>query len=261
MENTRQLISVHVRDSATQEKLLAEGHEHLGYFGCLSGNFRLFSPKNAPRVNVPKTNALFAVFSKDEAEMHVRKDSTLLGTTTMMDGKFAWILTVGKLLKDSAEVVSNDAPASVKPTKRLIDAAPALLAELEREYIELADVHNNWPGRDTHQGQEKLCRLRDLIVKASGRSAQEVQDDYGARAAKAGAQMRVAQVTLTQVAPGSMISVAGKEYRLVKASCGGYNLQGSDGRFVLSQPVYPDGLPTMNDLNRMLKYLPTSYLS
>lgn len=256
MENTRQLISVPVMESVTQEKLLAEGHEHLGYFGCLIGNFRLFSPKDAPRVNVPRTKELYAVFSRGDAEMLVRKDSTLLGTTKM-DGKVAWILTMGKLRKGPAEAVEKESPVSGQPTQHLIDAAPALLAEIEREYIELADVHNNWPGRDTLAGQEKLSRMRDLIAKATGRSAQEVQDDYGTRAAKAGAQMRVAQVTLTQVAPGSMISVAGKEYRLVIASCGGYNLQGSDGRFVLSQSVYPGGLPTMNDLNRMLKYLPT----
>lgn len=172
MENTRQLISVHVRDSATQEKLLAEGHEHLGYFGCLSGNFRLFSPKNAPRVNVPKTNALYAVFSKGDAEMHVCKDSTLLGTTTMMDGTFAWILTVGKLLKDPAEA-------------------------------------------------EALPRIE-----------------------------------VTHIAPGSSFTVDGHPYTLVEVKDdGGYNWKNSEGRFVLAQHFYTDGLPTLEDLSRMRRHL------
>lgn len=63
----------------------------------------------------------------------------------------------------------------------LIAAAPDLLAEIEREYAELSNVHNSWPGRDTPSGQMKLGRLRDLIAKATGRSEQDVQDDYGNR--------------------------------------------------------------------------------
>lgn len=64
---------------------------------------------------------------------------------------------------------------------RLIAAAPDLLAEVEREYTELADHRNEWPGRSTHAGQAKLCRLRDLICEATGREPQDVQDDYGNR--------------------------------------------------------------------------------
>lgn len=59
-----------------------------------------------------------------------------------------------------------------------------LLAEIEREYVELADIHNNWHGRNTPNGQAKLCRLRDLISKHTGREPREVQDDYGMRAAQ-----------------------------------------------------------------------------
>lgn len=65
----------------------------------------------------------------------------------------------------------------------VVRAAPDLLAEIEREYAELADVRNNWPGRNTTLGQAKLCRLRDLICLATGRDAENVQDDYGTRAA------------------------------------------------------------------------------
>lgn len=64
---------------------------------------------------------------------------------------------------------------------RLIASAPDLLAAVESEYIFLADIHNEWPGRHSADGQQKLCRLRDLICKATGREAQEVQDDYGNR--------------------------------------------------------------------------------
>jgi len=56
-----------------------------------------------------------------------------------------------------------------------------LLAEVEAQYIELADIHNDWPGRHTMKGQQKLCRLRDLICKATGREARDVQDDYSNR--------------------------------------------------------------------------------
>lgn len=66
---------------------------------------------------------------------------------------------------------------------RLIAAAPELLEEVEREYAELADINNEWPGRNTLEGQAKLIRLRDLISRATGRSERDVQDDYGMRAA------------------------------------------------------------------------------
>jgi hypothetical protein len=63
-------------------------------------------------------------------------------------------------------------------------AAPELLAEIEREYTELADYRNEWPGRSTEAGQAKLCRLRDLLCKATGRDGKDIQDDYGTRNAR-----------------------------------------------------------------------------
>lgn len=68
----------------------------------------------------------------------------------------------------------------------VIAAAPELLAAVESEYIYLADIHNEWPGRHTAEGQQKLCRLRDLICKATGHEAQDVQDGYGNRNLAAG---------------------------------------------------------------------------
>ena len=61
---------------------------------------------------------------------------------------------------------------------RLIAAAPELLAAVEQTYAELADISNEWPGRGTAKGQAKLVALRDVIAKATGRDAQEVQDAY-----------------------------------------------------------------------------------
>jgi hypothetical protein len=72
----------------------------------------------------------------------------------------------------------------MRANARLIAAAPELLEEVEAQYIELADFRNNWPGRHTIPGQAKLSRLRDLIAKATGRSEQDVQDDYGTRLAR-----------------------------------------------------------------------------
>lgn len=63
----------------------------------------------------------------------------------------------------------------------LIAAAPELLAEVEAEYAELSDITNQWTGRHSAEGQRRLCHLRDLICTATGRDAQEVQDDYANR--------------------------------------------------------------------------------
>jgi hypothetical protein len=63
----------------------------------------------------------------------------------------------------------------------LIAAAPELLAEVEDTYAFLADISNQWPGRHGAEGQARLCRLRDLICKVTGRDPQDVQDDYGNR--------------------------------------------------------------------------------
>jgi hypothetical protein len=75
----------------------------------------------------------------------------------------------------------------VRPLYAAPSVAPVaeLLAYIEREYEVLADHRNSWPGRDTAAGQSKLCQLRDLIASATGRSAQEVQDDFGTRRARA----------------------------------------------------------------------------
>lgn len=57
-----------------------------------------------------------------------------------------------------------------------------LLSWVEVEYITLADPRNEWPGRYTLDGQRRLCELRDLIARATGRDEQDVHDDYGNRA-------------------------------------------------------------------------------
>lgn len=91
-----------------------------------------------------------------------------------------------ELLHINAGLLATDpANCSAGDLRRLIVHHKMLLDEVEREYTELADIHNNWPGRDTMAGQAKLCRLRDLIAKATGRDPQDVQDDYGTRIALA----------------------------------------------------------------------------
>lgn len=62
-------------------------------------------------------------------------------------------------------------------------AASELLEEVEALYIWLGDYTHEWPGRSTLQGQARLIRMRDVIAKSTGRSEQDVQDDYGTRAA------------------------------------------------------------------------------
>lgn len=165
MENTPELISVPVLDSATQERLLAEGHLSLGYFGSLSGNVRLFRPKDAPPVSIPPTNALYPIFSKHEAEMFARRDSTLLGTTRLPDGKFAWILMVGKLRKDPAEAAEIVGQAT--PSARVAPAAqPRLTVRLtsfpesngKRNWTALLVREEPWNGLVGNCGGVSLAR-------------------------------------------------------------------------------------------------------
>jgi hypothetical protein len=53
-----------------------------------------------------------------------------------------------------------------------------LLVACEMAYRLLADVEHKWPLRHTVQGQKTLCALRDVIAAATGRTAEQVQDDY-----------------------------------------------------------------------------------
>lgn len=48
-------------------------------------------------------------------------------------------------------------------------------------YGVLADVHHNWPGRDTKDGQRLLCDLRDAISAESGLSDEFVQNNARSR--------------------------------------------------------------------------------
>jgi hypothetical protein len=77
------------------------------------------------------------------------------------------------------EVIFATSPHPLAPT--CTGVGGEMLAYIEAEYIELADIRNEWKGRSTIAGQQRLCRLRDLICKATGRDSQDVQDDYGNR--------------------------------------------------------------------------------
>lgn len=83
-------------------------------------------------------------------------------------------------MEDSGVINCGEYDSVEEATKAVADAG-LMLAEIESEYEELSDITNEWPGRNTAQGQAKLCRLRDLISKATGREAEEVQDDYCSR--------------------------------------------------------------------------------
>ena len=73
---------------------------------------------------------------------------------------------------------------------RLITAAPALLPAVEACYMLLGTTGHEWPGRNTLEGQALLSALRDAICKATGREAQDVQDDYCNRIAKTAPRLR-----------------------------------------------------------------------
>ena len=83
-------------------------------------------------------------------------------------------------LDDHVSPVDYIATCSARDA-RLIAAAPELFAEVEREYTELSHPENWWAGRASPEGQRRLCDLRDLIAKVTGRDPQAVQDDYGNR--------------------------------------------------------------------------------
>jgi len=61
---------------------------------------------------------------------------------------------------------------------KLIAAAPELLAALETAYETLGANNHHWVGRNTSLGQELLSAMCYAISQATGRDAQDVQDDY-----------------------------------------------------------------------------------
>lgn len=71
---------------------------------------------------------------------------------------------------------------------RLIATAPELLSILEDVYVKFGDYRADWPGRHTATGQYLLGRMRDTIATATGRTDQDVQDDYGTRLARSEAR-------------------------------------------------------------------------
>lgn len=53
---------------------------------------------------------------------------------------------------------------------------PSLTGELAALYEKLANIHNQWPGRNTTHGQCLLAHLRGMIAQATGQTDQAVQD-------------------------------------------------------------------------------------
>lgn len=64
-------------------------------------------------------------------------------------------------------------------------------------------------------------------------------------------------IEILQVAPGSLFKVDGVEYTLVKVPGDGFNWMGANGKYALCQNFYYyDGLPTLDYLESLKKYLP-----
>lgn len=73
----------------------------------------------------------------------------------------------------------------------LIVQAPALTAELAKlreahgrvvdalglAYSAMADIHHQWPGRHTADGQALLCRMLDALCHANGTEHEATQDE------------------------------------------------------------------------------------
>lgn len=59
---------------------------------------------------------------------------------------------------------------------RLYGAAPDMLRILVDTYYRLADIHNEWPGRNSLAGQKRLCDMRDCIAKALGMEPKDVYE-------------------------------------------------------------------------------------
>ncbi len=61
----------------------------------------------------------------------------------------------------------------------------SVVEALEAAYTRFGDFTFDWPGRITSEGQAFLNQLRGALAIATGRSEQDVQNDYGTRAHKA----------------------------------------------------------------------------
>lgn len=48
---------------------------------------------------------------------------------------------------------------------------------LKQAYNILANIHNQWHGRNTQKGQALLIKLRDTIAEETNTSPQDVQDE------------------------------------------------------------------------------------
>jgi len=94
------------------------------------------------------------------------------GTVKDTEGNTVRLTGVSLAMSENDEVRAN---------RDLFFAGPDLLAVCERAYAKLGAISTKWTGRDSAEGQELLCALRDAICKATDRDAQDVQDDYANR--------------------------------------------------------------------------------
>lgn len=127
-------------------------------------------------------------------QMHAVRDALAQALGDAYDCTRVWSAwNVGTMSQDDFVPVTEDDERLHELTIAALDAAASsqseLLADVEALYTELGDFENDWPGRVSETGQGLLISLRAMLAKATGRTEQEVQDDYGTRAARARAEV------------------------------------------------------------------------
>lgn len=58
----------------------------------------------------------------------------------------------------------------------MVDTSKSALDTLQKSYRYFSDIHRDWTGRHTMEGQTMLSLMRDTIAELTGKSAREVQD-------------------------------------------------------------------------------------
>lgn len=76
----------------------------------------------------------------------------------------------------NTRVLSGQIRCQSKEDATLIAAAPELLHVVTLAYYVMSNIDNQFRGRHTEAGQALLSGMRDTIAKATGLSAEEVQD-------------------------------------------------------------------------------------
>lgn len=112
------------------------------------------------------------------------EDEEPYGTTGRTNGDVRrnWLASNSHIVRDDGAIESPQIPKAVTVETR--DKLDACLHALEIAYAHFGDFRGI-SNRFSIAGQQALSKMRDAIALATGRDAQDVQDDYGTRASKA----------------------------------------------------------------------------